>query len=185
MLLQRLTIIFYNDSIPFINSYSYDTLHQKIQPLINFNLTPHKPQPQRTYPHPTHHLHHPHNQPSTPNTLSTLISSSSTLIITLSQYQTSITTSFPTPMHSPKIPPHFPLPTNPINALNDPNWKWPRKKKYDVVIENKMWDLVPYPSNSNVIWSLWFLSIIMFQTLTLKEEGTAWFEENHKWRIIG
>jgi hypothetical protein len=44
-----------------------------------------------------------------------------------------------------------PLPTNPIDALNDQNWKMAMKDKYDTLIENKTWDLVPRPSNANVI----------------------------------
>lgn len=47
------------------------------------------------------------------------------------------------------------LPTNPIDALHDPNWKVVMKDKYDALIENKTWDLVPRPSNANIIQSLW------------------------------
>ncbi|CAJ2672990.1 unnamed protein product [Trifolium pratense] len=48
-----------------------------------------------------------------------------------------------------------PLPTNPIDALNDHNWKMAMKDEYDALIENKTWELVPRPSNANVIRSLW------------------------------
>jgi hypothetical protein len=48
-----------------------------------------------------------------------------------------------------------PLPTNPINALRDPNWKMAMKDEYDALIENQTWDLVPRPSNANIIRSLW------------------------------
>ena len=33
-----------------------------------------------------------------------------------------------------------PLPTNPINALHDHNWKMAMKDEYDALIENKTWD---------------------------------------------
>ncbi|CAJ2649804.1 unnamed protein product [Trifolium pratense] len=48
-----------------------------------------------------------------------------------------------------------PLPTNLIDALNDHNWKMAMKDEYDALIENKTWELVPRPSNANVIRSLW------------------------------
>ena len=44
-----------------------------------------------------------------------------------------------------------PLPTNPIDALIDPNWKMAMKDEYYALIENKTWELVPRPSNANVI----------------------------------
>ena len=49
----------------------------------------------------------------------------------------------------------MPLPTNPIDALHDPNWKMAMKEEYDVLIEYKTWDLVPRLSNANIIRSLW------------------------------
>lgn len=48
-----------------------------------------------------------------------------------------------------------PLPTNPIDALHDRNWKMAIKEEYDALIENNVWDLVPRPSNANVIRILW------------------------------
>ena len=48
-----------------------------------------------------------------------------------------------------------PLHTNPIDALKDHNWKMAMKDEYDALINNKTWDLVPRPSNANVIRSLW------------------------------
>jgi hypothetical protein len=49
----------------------------------------------------------------------------------------------------------FPLLTNPIDVLHDHNWKMAMKDKYDALIKNKMWDLVPRLTNANVIRSLW------------------------------
>ena len=44
-----------------------------------------------------------------------------------------------------------PLPTNPLNAFRDHNWKMAMKDEYDALIENKTWDLVPRPFNANII----------------------------------
>jgi histone deacetylase 1/2 len=48
-----------------------------------------------------------------------------------------------------------PLPPNPIDALNDHNWKLAMNDEYNALIENKTWELVPRPSNANVIRSMW------------------------------
>ncbi|CAJ2672156.1 unnamed protein product [Trifolium pratense] len=48
-----------------------------------------------------------------------------------------------------------PLPTNPIGALNDHNWKLAMQDEYNALIENKTWELVPRPSNANIIRSMW------------------------------
>ncbi|KAJ9536884.1 hypothetical protein OSB04_029617 [Centaurea solstitialis] len=69
-----------------------------------------------------------------------------------------------------------PLPTNPINALNDYNWKMAMKDEYDALIANKTWDLVPRPSNANIIRSLW-----IFRHKT-KSDGSF---ERHKARLVG
>jgi len=42
-----------------------------------------------------------------------------------------------------------PLPTNPIDALKNHNWKMTMKDENDALINNKMCYLVPRPSNSN------------------------------------
>lgn len=52
----------------------------------------------------------------------------------------------------------MPLPTNPIDALHDSNWKMVMKDEYDVLIEYKTWVLVPRPSNANIIKSLWIFT---------------------------
>lgn len=41
------------------------------------------------------------------------------------------------------------------HALNEPNEKMTIKDKYDVLIENNTWTLVPHLSNASVIQSLW------------------------------
>ncbi|KAF9666255.1 hypothetical protein SADUNF_Sadunf16G0210600 [Salix dunnii] len=53
-----------------------------------------------------------------------------------------------------------PLPTNPLNALHDHNWKMAMKDEYDALIENKMWGLGTldlglhlYPSSDHTLTS--------------------------------
>jgi hypothetical protein len=58
-------------------------------------------------------------------------------------------------LHSSTSPIISPLPIYPINALQDHNWKMAMKDKYDALIGNKTWDLLPHPANANVIRSLW------------------------------
>ncbi|CAJ2673543.1 unnamed protein product [Trifolium pratense] len=69
-----------------------------------------------------------------------------------------------------------PLPTNPIDALNDHNWKMAMKDEYDALIENKTWELVPRPSNANVIRSLWIFRH------KKKSDGSF---ERYKARLVG
>jgi hypothetical protein len=68
------------------------------------------------------------------------------------------------------------LPTNPVDALRDHNWKMVMKDEYDALIENKTWDLVPRPSNANVIQSLW---IFIHKK---KSDGSF---ERYKARLVG
>ena len=49
----------------------------------------------------------------------------------------------------------FPFPKNLIHTLRDTNWKQALKEEFDALVENNTWDLVPQPSNVNVIRSLW------------------------------
>ncbi|CAJ2642890.1 unnamed protein product [Trifolium pratense] len=69
-----------------------------------------------------------------------------------------------------------PLPTNPIDALNDHNWKMAMKDEYDALIENRTWELVPRPSNANVIRSLWIFRH------KKKSDGSF---ERYKARLVG
>uniref|UniRef100_A0A6N2KBQ3 Uncharacterized protein n=2 Tax=Salix viminalis TaxID=40686 RepID=A0A6N2KBQ3_SALVM len=69
-----------------------------------------------------------------------------------------------------------PLPTNPINALHDQNWKMAMTDEYDALIENKTWDLVPRPSNANIIRSLWIFRH------KKKSDGSF---ERYKARLVG
>ena len=50
------------------------------------------------------------------------------------------------------------------------------KDEFDVLIENNTWDLVPRPSNANVIRSLW-----IFRVKT-KSDGSF---ERYKARLVG
>jgi hypothetical protein len=69
-----------------------------------------------------------------------------------------------------------PLPTNPIDALNDHNWKMAMKDEYDALIENKTWELVPRPSHANIIRSLWIFRH------KKKSDGSF---ERYKARLVG
>ena len=48
-----------------------------------------------------------------------------------------------------------PIPKNPISAIHDPNWKSAMLDEFNALIDNKTWELVPRPSNVNVIRSMW------------------------------
>ena len=50
------------------------------------------------------------------------------------------------------------MPCNPIAALLDLNWKMAMDDEYDALIKNKTWELVPRPSNVNVIPSMWIFT---------------------------
>ncbi|GAA0172880.1 hypothetical protein LIER_26614 [Lithospermum erythrorhizon] len=69
-----------------------------------------------------------------------------------------------------------PLPTNSVNALQDPNWKLTIQDEYDALIENKTWELVLRPSNTNVIRSFW---IFMHKR---RSDGSF---ERYKARLVG
>ncbi|CAJ2641560.1 unnamed protein product [Trifolium pratense] len=79
-------------------------------------------------------------------------------------------------LHTSTSPVISPLPTNPINALQDHNWKMAMKDEYDALIENKTWDLVPRPTNANVIRSLWIFRH------KKKSDGSF---ERYKARLVG
>ena len=68
------------------------------------------------------------------------------------------------------------LPGNPINALQDHNCKMAMKDEYDALIDNKTWDLVPRPSNPNIIQSLWIFRH--------KKKADSSFEK-YKARLVG
>jgi len=69
-----------------------------------------------------------------------------------------------------------PLPQNPIAALSDPNWKATMLDEYNALIKNKTWELVPRPTNVNVIRSMWIFRV------KKKSDGSL---ERHKARLIG
>ncbi|XP_060207861.1 retrovirus-related Pol polyprotein from transposon RE1 isoform X1 [Lycium barbarum] len=69
-----------------------------------------------------------------------------------------------------------PLPHNPVTALRDPNWKMAMDDKFDALIKNKTWELVPRPPNMNVIRSMWIF--------THKEKSNGDFERL-KSRLVG
>ncbi|GJY54749.1 ribonuclease H-like domain-containing protein [Tanacetum coccineum] len=49
----------------------------------------------------------------------------------------------------------LPLPRSHVHALRDPNWKEAMLDKYNALITNRTWDLVPRPANVNVVRSMW------------------------------
>ncbi|GAU17623.1 hypothetical protein TSUD_254980 [Trifolium subterraneum] len=69
-----------------------------------------------------------------------------------------------------------PLPHNPKAALSDPNWKAAMLDEFDALIKNKTWELVPRPSNVNVIRSMWIFRH------KKKSDGSF---ERHKARLVG
>ncbi|GAU35084.1 hypothetical protein TSUD_70070 [Trifolium subterraneum] len=68
-----------------------------------------------------------------------------------------------------------PLPHNPKAALSDPNWKVAMLDEFDALIKNKTWELVPRPSNVNVIRSMWIFRH------KKKSDGSF---ERHKARLV-
>ncbi|GKC67975.1 ribonuclease H-like domain-containing protein, partial [Tanacetum coccineum] len=48
-----------------------------------------------------------------------------------------------------------PLPRSYLHALRDPNWQKAMVDKYNALISNGTWALVPHPSNVNVVHSMW------------------------------
>lgn len=51
-----------------------------------------------------------------------------------------------------------PIPSNPISALRDPNWKLAMDDEFNALINNETWVLVPRPLNVNIIRSMWLFS---------------------------
>ena len=69
-----------------------------------------------------------------------------------------------------------PIPRNPVLALRDPNWKLAMDDEYNALIKNKTWELVPRPSDANVIRSMWIFAH--------KEKSDGSFER-YKARLVG
>jgi histone deacetylase 1/2 len=69
-----------------------------------------------------------------------------------------------------------PLPRNPLAALRDPNWKLAMDDEFNALIKNKTWDLIPRPTDVNIIRSMWIF--------THKEKSDGSFER-HKARLVG
>ena len=67
-----------------------------------------------------------------------------------------------------------PISKYPIHALHDSNWKQAMKDKFNALIKNKTWDLVPRPPHANVIRSLWIFR------LKIQSDGS--FERYNCWR---
>ncbi|GJZ44478.1 ribonuclease H-like domain-containing protein [Tanacetum coccineum] len=48
-----------------------------------------------------------------------------------------------------------PIPRSHLHALRDPNWQKAMVDEYNALISNRMWALVPRPTNDNIIQSMW------------------------------
>nr|GEV45479.1 ribonuclease H-like domain-containing protein [Tanacetum cinerariifolium] len=57
--------------------------------------------------------------------------------------------------HTSHISPIYPIPKSPSVALLDPNWRDVMYDKYNALIKNSTWVLVPKPPNFNVVRSIW------------------------------
>ncbi|XP_071727936.1 uncharacterized mitochondrial protein AtMg00820-like [Rutidosis leptorrhynchoides] len=69
-----------------------------------------------------------------------------------------------------------PIPTNPKQALTDPNCHCAMTDEYKALVDNNTWILVPREPNMNVIRSMW---IFRYKT---KSDGTF---ERYKARLVG
>ncbi|GJT47777.1 ribonuclease H-like domain-containing protein [Tanacetum coccineum] len=49
-----------------------------------------------------------------------------------------------------------PIPKNPSHALKDPNWRNAMYDKYNALVKNDTWLLVPRPAGVNMVRSMWF-----------------------------
>ena len=181
---------------------SYDFLDTSDTPFLNTDPTS---SPLMT-PTPNQHSPHPNTTPlptpiSLPNRTTTTPTSqhmpSSTSVPSSTQTTEPISSSSPSPpspqmttraqhgifkprklfnLHASASHSISPLPTNPINALQDPNWKMAMTDEYNALIENKTWDLVPRPTDANVIRSLWIFRH--------KKKADGSFER-YKARLVG
>ncbi|KAK9079958.1 hypothetical protein SSX86_001633 [Deinandra increscens subsp. villosa] len=68
-----------------------------------------------------------------------------------------------------------PLPRNPIDALNNPDWKHAMLDEFRALIDNKTWVLVPRHYGMNIVHSMW-----VFRH-KLKSDGTL---ERYKARLV-
>ncbi|GKG15609.1 ribonuclease H-like domain-containing protein, partial [Tanacetum coccineum] len=48
-----------------------------------------------------------------------------------------------------------PLPKSYRDAFNDPNWKNAMRDEYTTLIKNRIWVLVPRPTDTNVVHCMW------------------------------
>ncbi|XP_074313420.1 uncharacterized protein LOC141648591 [Silene latifolia] len=69
-----------------------------------------------------------------------------------------------------------PIPKTPLTALKDTNWKMAMDDEFNALISNKTWELVPRPTNVNVIRSMWIFRH--------KFQSNGSFER-HKARLVG
>ena len=69
-----------------------------------------------------------------------------------------------------------PIPKNPVSALRDKNWKTAMWDEFIALIDNNTWELVPKPSNVNVIRSMWIFRH------KYKSDGSF---ERYKARLVG
>jgi len=51
--------------------------------------------------------------------------------------------------------PLSPVPKSFRNGLADPNWRAPMEEEFAALLQNNTWDLVPRPSQANVVTGKW------------------------------
>ncbi|XP_021766649.1 uncharacterized protein LOC110731122 [Chenopodium quinoa] len=78
--------------------------------------------------------------------------------------------------HATTITDISPIPKNPVSALHNHNWKNAMSDEFNALIDNKTWELVPKPSNVNIIRSMWIFRH------KYKSDGSF---EQYKARLVG
>ncbi|KAJ9558252.1 hypothetical protein OSB04_012866 [Centaurea solstitialis] len=71
--------------------------------------------------------------------------------------------------------PVSPIPKSHLFALTDPNWKAAMLDEYEALIRNTTWELVPRPSNANIIRCMWIF------THKFRSDGSL---ERYKARLV-
>ncbi|CAH9131347.1 unnamed protein product [Cuscuta epithymum] len=169
---------------------SYDFLHDSISPLILSQILSYGPTPSTSNSTPDTHtampspLSHPHNTP-TP----TIAHASNIPVPPINptkQPTHKMTTRSKAGIFRPKPVYNLnsqnvnslissPLPISHVDALRDPNWKSAMISEFTALINNKTWELVPRPSNANIIRCMWLFKH------KYRSDGSL---ERHKARLV-
>ncbi|CAH9137282.1 unnamed protein product [Cuscuta epithymum] len=172
---------------------SYEFLHDSPSPFIISHLTPilsHSPT--SDLPHSPHIKHTApisplSHQPTAPAQPAASTSNLPAHHTTLTNHSTHpMTTRSKAGIFRPKptynlnsqhtnSPISSPLPKSHVDALRDPNWKSAMISEFTALINNKTWELVPRPSNANVIRCMWLFKH------KYRSDGSL---ERHKARLV-